>query len=47
MGKLDVQRNAVEIHIQKVRFREVGKVGLVKLCFDVVTGRYTNPMYRG
>ncbi len=30
----------VEIHIQKVRFREVGKVGLVNLRYDVVTGRY-------
>ncbi len=43
---LDEEKD-VEIHVQKVRFREVGKVGLVKLCFDVVTGRYSNSTYRG
>jgi twinkle protein len=31
----------VEIHIQKVRFREVGKVGLAKLHFDISTGSYS------
>ncbi len=36
----------VELHVQKVRFREVGKVGLVKLSFDVVTGRYSNSTRR-
>jgi twinkle protein len=39
------EEREVELHIQKVRFREVGKVGLVKLCFDVVTGRYSNSVY--
>lgn len=30
----------VEVHIQKVRFREIGKVGMVKLKYDIITGRY-------
>lgn len=29
-----------EIHITKVKFREVGKIGVVKLRFDRITGRY-------
>jgi twinkle protein len=32
----------VSIHIQKVRFREVGKVGEVSISHDVVTGRYSD-----
>jgi twinkle protein len=35
------ETKTVEIHLQKVRFREVGKVGLAKLNFDVLTGRYS------
>ena len=30
----------VHLHVQKIRFREVGKVGMVALQFDRVTGRY-------
>lgn len=30
----------VEIHVQKVRFREIGRVGMVKLKYDIITGRY-------
>ena len=30
----------VEIHIQKVRFREVGKVGMCEFQYNVATGRY-------
>lgn len=30
----------VQLHVQKIRFREVGKVGMVALQFDRVTGRY-------
>lgn len=29
-----------EIHITKIRFREVGKIGVVKLNYDRITGRY-------
>jgi replicative DNA helicase len=30
----------VQIHVQKVRFKSVGKMGLVKLKYDYETGRY-------
>lgn len=32
----------VEVHVQKIRFKEVGKVGLAELRYDRVTGRYTD-----
>jgi hypothetical protein len=35
----------VVIYVQKVRFREVGKVGEIKLDHDVVTGRYSDTGY--
>lgn len=28
------------LHVQKIRFREVGKVGLVELRWNSVNGRY-------
>lgn len=31
---------AVQVHIQKVRFRECGRVGMARLSYDVKTGRY-------
>lgn len=31
-----------EIHITKIRFREVGRIGVVKLRYDRVTGRYAS-----
>jgi twinkle protein len=34
------QNQNVEIHIQKVRFKHVGHIGLVDLRYDKVTGRY-------
>jgi twinkle protein len=37
---LDDESKEVEIHIQKVRFREVGKRGIAGLKFDVITGKY-------
>jgi twinkle protein len=30
----------VEIHVQKVRFKHIGRMGLVELKYDRVTGRY-------
>lgn len=30
----------VEIHVQKVRFREIGRPGLAQVRFDTATGRY-------
>ncbi len=34
------EEKPVEIHVQKVRFREVGRVGTADLVHDVTTGRY-------
>lgn len=31
---------AVEIHVQKVRFKHIGRIGLGELIYDKVTGRY-------
>lgn len=35
-----------EIHVQKIRFREVGRVGMTRLYYDRVTGRFTDPSHR-
>jgi len=32
---------SVEIHIQKIRFKHIGRIGLVSLDYDRVTGRYS------
>lgn len=37
------EKKKVQIHIQKVRFREVGKPGIAELEFDHLTGRYSDP----
>ncbi len=34
---------SVDIHIQKIRFKHIGRIGLVSLDYDRVTGRYTEP----
>ncbi len=39
------ENKEVEIHVQKVRFREVGKVGHRCLDFDITTGRYEAKSY--
>lgn len=33
----------VEVHVQKVRFKHIGRPGLVTLTYDRITGRYTEP----
>jgi twinkle protein len=30
----------VQVHVQKIRFREVGRVGKIELVFDPLTGRF-------
>lgn len=35
-------RPEVEVHVQKVRFREVGRLGMLTLLYDKVTGRYSD-----
>ena len=34
-------QNQVEVHVQKIRFREVGQVGMVTLTWDPATGRFS------
>lgn len=36
-------QNDTQIHVQKIRFGEVGKVGVVQLAFDEATGQYIDP----
>jgi twinkle protein len=31
---------AVEVHVQKIRFKHIGKVGLAELLYDTVSGQY-------
>ncbi len=36
----DPMQQTVQIHVQKVRFKHIGKPGIVELRYDRVTGRY-------
>lgn len=36
----------VEIHVQKIRFRHVGKIGAAQLRYDKATGRYFEPSFK-
>ena len=36
----------VKVFVQKIRFREVGKVGLIELHWNVVNGRYEDTVVR-
>ncbi len=33
----------VEVHVQKIRFREVGRIGMCRLKYDRVSGRFIDP----
>ena len=35
---------AVEVHVQKVRFKHIGHVGMTTLLYDRITGRYHEPL---
>jgi twinkle protein len=35
-----IENDLVEIHVQKIRFKEVGRIGMVTLKYDNITGRY-------
>jgi twinkle protein len=37
---LEDDNSPVEIHIQKIRFKEIGKMGKIELRYDKITGRY-------
>lgn len=39
------EKKQVEIHVQKIRFREVGRVGKINLNFQIMTGRYSSTGY--
>jgi twinkle protein len=41
--KLDKSSDEVQIHVQKVRFKHVGRPGVVPLLWDRITGRYHEP----
>jgi len=41
------QSDQVDIHIQKVRFRHIGRIGAVSLHYDRITGRYWEPKRDG
>jgi twinkle protein len=36
----DVKSSEVEIHVMKVRFKHIGRQGMARLDYDLVTGRY-------
>lgn len=36
----------VDVHVQKIRFKEIGKVGVATLEYDYMTGRYSDPEAR-
>lgn len=40
----DPMNQEVQIHVQKVRFKHVGRPGVVELNYDRVTGRYHEPI---
>lgn len=37
----DYRKQDVEVHVQKVRFKHIGHIGLATLQYDRVTGRYS------
>ena len=41
---IEADDNQVEVHIQKIRFREIGKPGMVNLVYDPSCGRFHEAM---
>lgn len=37
----DQRQNLSEVHVQKVRFKSIGRLGVARFTWDKVTGRYT------
>jgi twinkle protein len=37
---LNSDTREVEIHVQKIRWKHIGRIGIAKLDYDLVTGRY-------
>ena len=40
----DANSQEVEIHVQKIRFKHIGKAGMVTLKWDRISGRYHEPI---
>jgi len=40
----DYLNQAVQVHVQKIRFKHIGHVGVTELRYDRVTGRYHEPL---
>lgn len=40
----DYTKQEVQIHVQKVRFKHIGHIGVAELLYDRVTGRYHSPL---
>ena len=38
--KMDEKVSEVDVHVQKVRFKNIGRVGVATLRYNIVTGRY-------
>lgn len=36
----NLESRLVQVHVQKIRFKEVGKIGMTELIYDLPTGRY-------
>ena len=41
----DSDTRQVDVHVQKIRFREIGRLGTVPLVYDPSCGRYREPSY--
>lgn len=37
----DYQKQEVQVHVQKIRFKHIGRIGVTTLLYDRVTGRYS------
>ena len=40
---IEANNDLVEVHVQKVRFREIGKPGMVELVYEPACGRFREP----
>jgi twinkle protein len=40
----DYKRQQVDVHVQKVRFKHIGRIGVAEIMYDRVTGRYSEKL---
>jgi twinkle protein len=43
--EFDEGNKKVNVYIQKIRFKEIGRVGYCTLEYDIATGRYSDPLH--